>query len=92
MHAHITHAYMCAFIHIMLFEYFTAFIFHFIPSVFLVHPCDKDNNGNCEQICTKKGDWAKCDCNNGFKLAPNETSCIKSNFYFGFLWALTLLM
>ena len=44
----------------------------------IVHPCDI-GNGGCGQICTRKGDSAVCDCEDGFKLGSNKKSCSKGN-------------
>ena len=44
------------------------------------HPCDKPNKGGCQQICSKKGDEAECECDEGFKLAADGKSCDKGEY------------
>ena len=44
----------------------------FIYSVHSVHPCDMDNSGGCDQICTKKGHEAVCSCKNGFQVSKTD--------------------
>ena len=44
---------------------------------FLVHPCDRRNNGGCRQKCNKKGKGHSCSCYNGFVLAGNKRNCIR---------------
>lgn len=34
----------------------------------LVHPCDKESKGGCEQVCNKVGSKAECSCNEGYVL------------------------
>lgn len=46
--------------------------------LFLVHLCDKPANGGCSQICNKDGVKAVCSCKEGFELAKDGKSCIKS--------------
>ena len=50
-------------------------------SCFLVHPCDKQDNGGCEQECEKDGGNAKCACQEGFKLNEDGQTCEKSKFF-----------
>ena len=46
----------------------------------LVHPCDKEDNGGCQQKCEKDGDVGKCACQEGFKLAGDGKNCEKGLF------------
>ena len=48
-------------------------IFEFFP----VHPCDKPDNGGCNQNCTKEGDKAKCVCKEGYKLEDDGKICTR---------------
>ena len=45
--------------------------------LFLVHPCDKKDNGGCEHTCTKKGMEFACECNEDFKLNKDLKTCSK---------------
>ena len=40
-----------------------------------MHPCDKGNNGGCDQVCNKNGNSSSCSCNDGYKLAVDEVTC-----------------
>ena len=42
---------------------------------FLVHPCDKDSNGGCNQKCIKDGGNYTCGCNENFKLTDDGKTC-----------------
>ena len=44
--------------------------------LYLVHPCDKANNGGCSQICNKRNEKHECSCEPGFVL-ENNTTCKK---------------
>ena len=44
---------------------------------YLVHPCDKANNGGCSQICNKRNEKHECSCENGFVLEEDKTNCRK---------------
>ena len=50
--------------------------------VHVAHPCDKTSvgkkNGGCDQKCTKNDVVAVCSCNEGYKLAEDKKTCIKS--------------
>ena len=46
----------------------------------VVHPCDQENKGGCEQLCTKKDDQAVCGCNEGYRVATDPKKCEKSKF------------
>ena len=44
---------------------------------FSVHPCDRTDNGECQQNCTKKGEIGVCSCDDGFKLNEDKKTCQK---------------
>lgn len=44
----------------------------------LVHPCDKDENGGCSQLCIKYGTGHKCACLAGYTLADSGVTCKQS--------------
>ena len=44
----------------------------------LVHPCDKEDNGGCSQICKKNGTTQVCACQPDFKLSTDGKMCNKS--------------
>ena len=44
---------------------------------FLVHPCDKANNGGCSQICNKRMEKHECSCEAGFVLKEDKMTCKK---------------
>ena len=44
-------------------------------SYILVHPCDKDDNGGCEQICNKVGKEAECACEANYNLQDDGKKC-----------------
>ena len=49
----------------------------------LVHPCDQQNRGGCNQTCTKSGEEAKCTCRTpDFKVNVDGISCDKGNIFF----------
>ena len=48
--------------------------------IFLVHPCDRSDNGGCQQKCNKDGDEFTCSCDKGFKLADDKAACSKSEY------------
>ena len=39
---------------------------------FSVHPCDQEDKGGCEHLCTKKDDLAVCVCNKGYKVSTTD--------------------
>ena len=48
-----------------------------ISSIFFwaIHPCDKKDKGDCQQICEKDGTEAKCKCEKDFKLNDDGKTC-----------------
>ena len=46
--------------------------------VLLVHPCDKEDKGECEETCEKKGETFICSCPPGSKLNADGKKCDKS--------------
>lgn len=57
-----------------------AIFFKFI--FLLVHPCDRNDNGGCNQICNKDGDDVQCGCAAGFKFADNDNkTCVISKYW-----------
>ena len=40
-----------------------------------MHPCDRDNQGGCDQICLKDGKMAKCTCREGYELSEDGITC-----------------
>lgn len=36
-----------------------------------------EENGGCDQTCSKFGSGLQCSCHDGFKLGENKQSCIK---------------
>ena len=51
-------------------------IINFIFSLRLVHPCDKESKGGCEQTCEKDGEKVVCSCAApDYKLAGDGKSC-----------------
>ena len=48
--------------------------------IILVHPCDRDNKGGCEQVCEKDGAKAKCGCKEGFEITDDGITCKKGKF------------
>lgn len=46
-------------------------------STLLVHPCDKSDNGGCNQICNKRKEWHECSCETGFALGKDKMTCKK---------------
>ena len=57
--------------------WFPIYVSFLIFSHLLEHPCDKEDNGGCQQICTENGKDYKCSCKEGFKLNTDMTSCTK---------------
>ena len=58
-----------------------------IVTLSLVHPCDEEGNGGCDQICKKVSDKAECGCREGFKLVHEEEGevCKQGMFYHSLL-------
>ena len=57
-------------------------------SRFSVHPCDQEDKGGCEQVCTKNDDLAVCGCNQGYKVSttdPKKCTASKSKTFSKFL-------
>ena len=52
----------------------------------LVHPCDTESNGGCNQICNKTNNKYNCACNEGFVLEKDGKSCIKGRVRYSFTW------
>ena len=52
----------------------------------LVHPCDEEEKGGCEDICEKKGAKASCKCRAGYALEEDGKSCEKGKI----IWYLVL--
>lgn len=50
--------------------------------IFIVHACDKGNNGGCSQVCEKDGEAFECKCNKGFKLLSDKVTCELSKLIF----------
>ena len=51
----------------------------------VIHPCDQEEKGGCEQICAKNGAVAQCSCNEGFKTSttdPKKCEESKAPVYF----------
>ncbi len=42
-----------------------------------IHPCDKENNGGCNQVCNKREEWHVCSCKAGFVLGKDKRTCKK---------------
>ena len=61
-------------------KYFMISVFFFIS----VHPCDRENNGGCDQICIKAKKKSKCGCREGFHLLPDQLTCDKSKYFGSF--------
>ncbi len=43
----------------------------------LVHPCDRQSNGGCSQICNKTKLAYECACEEGFALEKDRKTCVK---------------
>ena len=48
------------------------------PVWFVVHPCEKEDNGGCQHKCNKQGSEASCSCNEGYQLNADTKTCDKS--------------
>ena len=59
--------YICLYVHLSL-------------NLSLVHPCDREGKGGCEQVCNKDGVNAKCSCGpaEDFTLNADGKTCDKS--------------
>ena len=49
---------------------------------YLVHPCDRKDNGGCNQVCDKEGDNKTCSCDEGFELLPDGVNCKECKIIF----------
>lgn len=50
---------------------------YIIFTIYLVHPCDEENNGGCSQICNKRNEKHECSCEVGFILKKDKRACKK---------------
>ena len=46
-------------------------------SLLSVHPCERQDNGGCQQKCTKIGSLGVCACNEGYKINEDKKTCDK---------------
>ena len=40
------------------------------------YTCERTDNGGCSQICTDTADSFECNCNSGFSLGADQSTCI----------------
>ena len=60
------------------------FLMNILSSFPLVHPCDKETKGGCDQICVKNGEKHTCACNAPeFKLGDDGKKCDKGKRHIG---------
>ena len=58
----------------------------YFTDMLLVHPCDKETKGGCNQICNKRKEWYECSCESGFVLGKDKKICNKGECFPKFVW------